>query len=200
MSGIELRERVAGGRKAAGQGLRSFYSRPLGWFALVVTAGFMAYAGGGVMFWFHALFRGEAGPPIGDWYHWMFDSTLGFVALTPALFFILPAALAALHRVERRDGRVVAAVYVAVVGVAFGVATGPGPFLHDKLVGRTAPLGRLATSLFGTDPAVAARNAHVAGHSTLIESLLQVALGVPVYVVAGLLALVAVRALARRQR
>ena len=55
--------------RVARQGLRAFYSRPLGWLALLITSASLAYGGGGVMFWFHAIYRGEAGPPINDWYH-----------------------------------------------------------------------------------------------------------------------------------
>ena len=180
----------------ARRGIRAFYARPLAWGALLVTSGVLAYAGGGVMFWFHAIHRGEAGPPIADVWHWLFDSTLGFLALTPALFLILPGALAAVHRAGVQGGRAGPAAYVALVGVAFGVVTGPGPFLHDVLVGRGTFLARVAVSVFGTDPAVAAR--HVEAHSMLSEMALQVLVGTPVYVVAALLALVLVRALAVR--
>lgn len=187
----------SGGRSrvsAAAQAIRAFYSRPVAWLALFVTSAVLAYGGGGAMFWFHAIYRGEDGPPINDWYHWLFDSTLGFVALTPALFFIMPAALATIRMLEGRLERPRALVYTVLVGVAFGVVTGPGPLLHNALVGREAPLGRLATEVFGRDPDVAAR---VAGeHSALSEVLLQVAVGVPVYVAAGLLALGLVRLLA----
>lgn len=179
---------------AAAQAIRAFYSRPVAWLALFVTSALLAYGGGGAMFWFHAIYRGEDGPAINDWYHWLFDSTLGFVALTPALLFILPAALATIRRLEGRLERPRAVVYTVLVGVAFGVVTGPGPLLHNALVGREAPLGRLATEVFGRDPDVAAR---VAGeHSALSDVLLQVAVGVPVYVTAGLLALGLVRVLA----
>ena len=150
------------------------------------------------MFWFHALYRGEQGPPINDSYHWFFDSSLGFLALTPALFFILPAALWAIGR-ARIGGRLLkSAAFVLLVGVLFGVVTGPGPLLHDALVGPRTALGRLAVSLFGRDPSVAARNAEAAHHSGVTESLLQVVVGVPVYILAGLVAMLAIRALARK--
>jgi hypothetical protein len=200
MSAIELRDRALLAKKAAGQGIRAFYSRPIGWLALLVTSAFLAYGGGGVMFWFHALYRGEQGPAIDPWYHWFFDSTLGFVALTPALFLIMPAALAAVRKATARGARAGAALYVLLVGVLFGVATGPGPLLHDVLVGRDAPLGRLAVRIFGYNATVAARNAARAGdHSALTEGLLQIALGIPVYVITGLIALAVVRVAARRR-
>jgi hypothetical protein len=197
MTAIELRGELVATKRAAARGLRAFYSRPLGWLALGVTSVFLAYGGGGVMFWFHAIYRGEEGPPINHWWHWLFDSSLGFVALTPALFFILPGALWAIKRAGVRMGPQLAAGYVVLVGVLFGVVTGPGPFMHNALVGRDAPLGRLAVRLFGVDPGVA--HVHAEVHSTLSESLLQVAVGVPVYVTTGLLALMVVRTLARRR-
>ncbi|MCA1726493.1 MAG: hypothetical protein LC722_02205 [Actinobacteria bacterium] len=196
MTAVEIRDAVSKTRKAAQQGVRAFYSRPIGWLALFLTSGVLAYVGGGAMFWFHAIYRGEAGPPINDWWHWLFDSTLGFVALTPALFLILPAALWAVNRASSARGTAKAGLYVATVGVLFGVATGPGPFIHDTLVGRDAPLGGLAVSIFGRDPEVAARVVHT--HSTLSEMILQVAVGVPVYVLTGIVALGLIRAVARR--
>jgi hypothetical protein len=185
-------------RKVASQTIRAFYSRPLGWFALIVTSLAVSYGGGGVMFWFHAIYRGEEGPAINNFAHWFFDSSLGFAALTPALFFILPGALFALDRTHLRSARAKAAVYVGMVGVLFGVVTGPGPFMHDNLVGRTAPLGRLAVRLFGFDPVVAEHSAHAVSHSAVTEGLLQVVVGVPVYVATALLALAFVRGVARR--
>lgn len=198
MNATIAKERVSSSRRAVMQGVRAFYSRPLGWTALIVTSIFLAYGGGGAMFWFHAIYRGEAGPPINDWWHWFFDSSLGFVALTPALFFILPAALWALDQMRLAGRKAKAVAYVLVVGVLFGVATGPGPLFHDTLVGRTAPLGKAAVRIFGYDPEVASRMAGAHAHSAATEGLLQVVVGVPVYIVAGLLALATIRALARR--
>jgi hypothetical protein len=94
----------------------------------------------------------------------------------------------------------VAASYVLLVGVLFGVVTGPGPFMHDQLVGREAPIGRLAVRVFGFNQTVAAHNAHAVHHSALTEGLLQIAVGVPTYIVTGLIALAVIRAAARRIR
>jgi hypothetical protein len=173
--------------------LRAFYSQPIGWVALIVTSAAFTYGGGSVMFWFHAIHRGENGPPINDVAHWLLDSTLGFIALTPLLFFLLPGALYALRRSARRGSRNKAVAYVVLVGVLFGVATGPGPLLHNRLVGACAPLGRLVAEMLPSDPLVSARNAMAMEHSALSEGLLQVIVGVPVYIVAGLLAMAAVR-------
>jgi hypothetical protein len=198
MTAVEMRRGLARTGRGAARGIRAFYSRPIGWLALLATSASLAYVGGGAMFWFHAIYRREAGPPIGDLQHWLLDSTLGFLALTPALFLILPGALWAVERAEIAGSRVKAAAYVAVVGVLFGVVTGPGPFLHGMLVGRDTFLGRLAVEVFGRDPGVAARQ--VEAHSTLSEMALQVVVGTPVYVVAALLALALVRALAAPSR
>jgi hypothetical protein len=197
MTAVELRERVGRTRRGAVHSIRAFYSRSIGWLALFVTSAFLAYGGGGVMFWFHAVFRGEDGPPIDDLWHWLFDSTLGFLALTPALFFILPLALRALSWARVKSGRVRAAAYVVLVGVMFGVVTGPGPLLHNALVGRDTWLAQLAVDLFGYDAQVAARNAAASPPSELSSVLLQIVVGTPVYVAAGLLALATVRTLAR---
>lgn len=197
MTAVELREKVTRTSRAARHGIRAFYARPIGWLALGVTSAVLAYGGGGVMFWFHAIYRGEAGPPINDWYHWLFDSSLGFVALTPVLFLILPGALFALRRAGIVGARLKAAAYVVLVGVLFGVATGPGPILHDRLVGGGTALADLAVRIFGPDPEVAIRNLHAHPHSALTEGSLQVAVGVPVYIVAGLVALSIVRAVSR---
>lgn len=198
MTAAELKERAGRARKGSAQGIQAFYSRPLGWGALVVTSIFLAYGGGGVMFWLHAIYRGEDGPPIPDVWHWLFDSTLGFVGLTPVLFFILPAALYALGRMRIGAGALRAATYVALVGVLFGVVAGPGPLLHGALVGRETFLGRTAVDLFGRDPDVAARNAEAIANTPLSSVIAQLAVGIPVYAVIALLALVTVRALARR--
>jgi hypothetical protein len=178
--------------------VRTFYSQPVGWAALIITSVILTYGANIVIFWFHAIYRGEQGPPISDVLHWLLDSTLAWVALTPLLFFLLPGALYVLRRSQSRGSLRKATAYVILVAVAFGVATGPGPLLHDKLVGVYTPLGRLVGDLLPHDPAVIARNATAPEHSPLMEGLLQVVVGVPVYIVAGLLALTVLRALARQ--
>jgi hypothetical protein len=210
VTAAELKERASRARKGGAQGIQAFYSRPLGWGALLVTSLFLAYGGGGVMFWLHAIYRGEDGPPIPDLWHWLFDSTLGFVALTPVLFFIMPAALYAVGRLgigSRRlrrasgvvgTGTLTAAAYVALVGVSFGVVAGPGPLLHGALVGRESSLGRIAVELFGRDPAVAVRNAEAVAHTPVSSVVAQLAVGIPVYTAFALLALLTVRKLAKR--
>lgn len=161
--------------------LRSFYSDRLGWTALFATSFLLAYGGGAVLFWLHAIHRGEHGPAISDWSHWLLDSTLGFVALTPILFFILPTALWIL---ARGDGgrRIRLWAYVAVVGTIFTLVTGPGPLLHHTIAGHGTWLADLATVVFGHDAETAERNMHAMERSQLTEGLLQVAVGLPVYI------------------
>ncbi len=177
--------------------LRTFYSRPEGWLALAVSTVFLTYGGGAVMFWLHAIERGERGPAISDWSHWLLDSTLGFVALSPVLFFIVPLGVWAGGREATRSGRRWLWVYIVVVGTLFALVTGPGPLLHNAVAGAGTPVAGLATRIFGHDAAVAERSMHAMEHSPLTEGLLQVAVGLPVYIGLTWLALCVVRALSR---
>lgn len=175
--------------------LRAFYSQRVAWLSWIVTSAALAYVGGAAMFWLHAEIRGELGPQINPWYHWMLDSSLGFVALTPMVFFILPAALLILHR-SRLSGPVErAGFYVLLVGMLFALVTGPGPFLHDLLVGRGKPLANLATSFFGRY--TPASPPHAVAHALWSEMALQVLVGIPVYVVLACAGLLLVRATRR---
>jgi hypothetical protein len=174
--------------------LRSFYSEPVAWVALVVTAGVLAYAGGAVMFWFHAIYRGEQGPAISPWYHWLLDSSLGFFGLMPAVFFILPAALWILQRTRQGSRLANTGRYVALVGAIFAAVTGPGPVLHDIIAGRGTWLARSAQTLLGVDHAVMHRPD--VAHSLVSESLWQVALGIPVYIALACLGVVTIRMIA----
>lgn len=152
---------------------RSYYGTELARLRLVATAMTLLYVGGAAMFWLHAIHRGEAGPPIAHPWHWLLDSTLGLVGLGPALLVLLPLA----RRVTaRRDWS-----EPLVVGGLFALMTTPGPLLHNLIAGRGTPLARMATSVFGTDPAVAASHAHAVEHSMVGEAFLQLAFGLPVY-------------------
>ncbi|MEA2500183.1 MAG: hypothetical protein QOD01_294 [Actinomycetota bacterium] len=189
-----LRELAALRVRNAGRALRSFYADPVAWVALVVTATVLAYAGGAVMFWFHAIYRGEQGPAISPWYHWLLDSSLGFFGLTPALFLILPAALWILQRTRQGSRLANTGRYVAVVGAIFAAVTGPGPVLHDLIAGRGTWLARSAQTLFGVDRSVLHRQE--VAHSLVSESLWQVALGIPVYIALACLGVVTIRMIA----
>lgn len=161
--------------------IRATYASPLGWLALVVLTGVLAYGGGGVMYWFHAIFRGEVGPDVPHAVHWALDSTIGFAGLLPAMFLIMPVAL----RLARPDARwagsraIRTMLFVGAVGALFALSTGPGPFLHNLIAGPTTPLGRFMTRLFDGTISGAAQP-----HSAISEGLLQVAVGLPTYVAA----------------
>jgi len=178
----------------AGRALRSFYAEPVSWLALMVTTTVLAYGGGAVMFWFHALYRGELGPAISPWYHWLLDSSLGFFGLMPAVFLILPAALWILQRTRQGSRLARTGRYVALVGAIFAAVTGPGPLLHDLIAGRGTWLARSAQTLVGMDPSVLHRQE--VAHSLMSESLWQVGLGIPLYIALACLGLVTIRMLA----
>jgi len=74
------------------EAVTAFYRQPLAWVALLVSTLLLSFGGGAVMFWFHAVLRGEQGPAIGYVDHWLLDSSLGFFALTPVLALICPWA------------------------------------------------------------------------------------------------------------
>lgn len=147
---------------------------------LAVTSLLLTYGGGVVMFWFHALYRGEQGPAINDVAHWFLDSTLGFIALTPVIVFLIPAAERVAQSTGRRYRRVF--FYAVLVGGSFALVTGPGPALHNLVAGEGQPLANWATDLFGHDPDVAGRALTAEHRSHLTEGLLQVAIGIPVYI------------------
>ena len=174
----------------------AFYRRPVAWVALLVSSFLLTFGGRAIMFWFHAIFRGEQGPAIADVHHWALDSSLGFIALTPVLALILPLGV----RAVGSDDRSGLQAYVLTVAVLFTLTTGPGPFLHNLVAGAGTPLANLATDLFGHDAAIAARNVHVHDRSPITEGFLQVAIGLPVYLFFTWLALRLVRAVVRKGR
>lgn len=173
--------------------LRAFYSRPLGWGAMLFVSAALAYAGGGVMFWLHGIYRGEQGPQIGYVQHWFLDSTLGFVALTPAVLLLLPFVLWRLHRREQGGRSVSVGVYVLIIGTLFALVTGPGPVLHNAIAGADTPLADVATDVFGRDPDIAAQHSHSLEDSPISASLLQIAVGVPAYSLLTLASVLGVR-------
>jgi len=175
--------------------VRSFYRQPIAWFALVVSSAFLIYGGGAVMFWLHAIVRGEKGPAISNVHHWLLDSTLGFVALTPLLAIIVP--LAAWR--ASSDGRTLESGYILAAATVFAVFTGPGPLLHNMVAGAGTPLANLATRWFGEDPA-AVHAMHAPTRSPLLEGVLQVCVGLPVYLLCTWLALWFIRLCVRASR
>jgi len=154
----------------------TFYAQRSSRVTAALTSVILCYGGGGAMFWLHAIYRGEQGPAIAAPYHWLLDSTLGLVALSPVIFFLIPAV----HHLLSRHR---AGVQALAVGAGFALVTTPGPVFHDQAVGGGMPLAQLATNVFGRDLAVAARNLHAVSHSASSECLLQLAVGLPVYIV-----------------
>jgi hypothetical protein len=114
------------------------------------------------------------------------------------VFLILPAALVILHRSKRGSPAERAGLYVVLVGMLFALVTGPGPFLHDELVGRGKPLANLATTVFGRY--VHGLPPHEMVHGLWSEVLLQVAVGIPLYATLAGVGLLVVRATRRGRR
>lgn len=175
------------------QTLRAFYSRPLAWGAGVFVSATMSYAGGAIMFWLHAIYRGERGPAIDHWQHWLLDSTLGFVALTPVVLVLLPLVLWVLGRRDGTRKAIHIGVYVATVGTLFSLVTGPGPLLHNAIAGAGTPLADAATEVFGHNPDIATHHAEAPERSALTEGVLQVAVGIPSYSLLTLASILVVR-------
>lgn len=175
--------------RAGAEAVLAFYRQPLAVAALLLSSLLLSFGGGAVMFYFHAIVRGEQGPAIADAHHWLLDSGLGFVGLTPVLAIILPLGIRAVSRASRFGRQ----AYVLTVAILFTVLTGPGPFLHNQIAGGGTPLARFVTELLGTDAGVAARNLDVHERAPLTEGLLQLAVGLPVYLFFTWLALRALR-------
>lgn len=188
------------GARSWGQILRAFYSRPLGWGAAIFVSATLAYVGGGLMFWLHAIYRGEKGPAIDHWQHWFLDSTLGFVALTPVVLLLLPAVLWTLGRRGEGSGGVRVGLYVVIVGTLFALVTGPGPLLHNAIAGAGTPLADAATEVFGSDPDIAQQHVHAPERSAFAEGVLQVVVGIPAYSLLTLASILVVRVVVRSRR
>ena len=189
-----IRTSVAARSRRAVTGFSRYYQRPDHVLSLVTLSVMLSYGGGAVMFWVHAVYRGEQGPAISPWAHWLLDSSLGFLALTPALAVLLPLSAAALVLIGRDPNPARSALFI---GSAFALVTAPGPVVHDLLVGRGTALADLATRLIGSDGATTM--VHAQGNSPVAECLWQVIAGVPTYTLLTLLVLSGVHR-ARRQR
>lgn len=186
--------------KPWGQMLRAFYSRPLAWGAGIVVSLILSYVGGGIMFWLHAIYRGEEGPAIDHWQHWFLDSTLGFIALTPIVLLLLPVVLWLLSLRGAAQRRVRVGLYVAAVGTFFALITGPGPLLHNTIAGAGTPLANAATDVFGYDPDIASQHAQGPARSAVTEGVLQVAVGLPTYSLLTLASVLMIRGTVRSRR
>ena len=81
----------------------------------------------------------------------------------------------------------------------FTLVTGPGPLLHNSIAGHGTWLADLATVVFGHDAETAERNMHAMERSHLTEGLLQIAVGLPVYVALAWLGLRLVKSIYGRR-
>jgi hypothetical protein len=164
-------------------GFIAYYRDPLARRVLLITTLVMSYAGGLAMFWYHAEHLGEAGPNIPWGFHWLLDSTLGFIGLTPALAIMLPLVSDLTARLSS-DARRVRWIFTGLMGLGFAVATIPGPLVHYHLIGRETWLGEHLTALFGNANApVPAANEYAA----FVAMRLQFTSAIPLYV--GLMAI-----------
>jgi len=150
---------------------------------ILVTAAVLTYIGGAVMFFVHAILRHEGGPPISDLDHWLLDSSVGFVALTPIVFILMPRVH---HRFQAFPSLV-----PAVTGLLFALITMPGPVFHDHVVGKGTAGAQLATWLFGVDTGTAAKVGELyhVENSMISECFVQLLAGLPTYLVLMFVAL-----------
>lgn len=174
------------------------YKRFAAWRDLALHAGLLLYGAGAFFFWLHGVARGEKGPAISYWQHWLLDSTIGLIALTPVLFVLLP--LIKRYAAARFGSRHVPAAFLATVtGGLFAFITAPGPIVHNLIAGEGKVVARWAEGFFGIDPVIVDTYARSTAESnTLVEVALQVGFGIPVYITAALLAVGIGRALARK--
>jgi hypothetical protein len=176
----------------------AFYRDPVAWLALAVSAVMLCYVGGLAMFWFHAVHLAEGGPAISWYAHWLLDSTFGFVALTPALFLLIPVSVAASRLlIGPAAPGLLPWMYTAICGSLFAVVTMPGPIAHNLIVGRGTWVANEVTKLVGDPTAKLAPATH---YTVLADMTQQLGAGIPVYVVLTGVSLVLVRALVGARR
>jgi hypothetical protein len=146
---------------------------------ILVSLVLLAYVAGVVMFYLHAIYRMERGAPIADVWHWLVDSSLGFIALSPALFLIMPWVAKRFYKHPL--------LIPLVTGILFAICTTPGPIFHGIFASEGGFVATTATRMFGPDPGVIARGMqHLEDvqDSEVIECLLQLLVGLPTYVLA----------------
>jgi len=152
-----------------------YYRQPVSWLVLIIASLVMIYVGGAAMFWFHAIYLGEGGPAISPVLHWFMDSTAALL-LTPVLFIVLPLA-SRYARVGQQD--LSPHRFALFSGAIFAVMTIPGPFIHNTFIGRGTYLADVVTGLWGDGRPVQAYTVF----PFPMEALLQVAFGLPLYIV-----------------
>ncbi len=147
----------------------------------------LSYVGGAFFFWVHAIVRGERGPDIAHWQHWLLDSSIAFIGLLPPLAVLLPLSRAAAERVQHRLPVIPSALArTASLGVPFALVTAAGPIAHDVLVGENTPLANAVTQWLSNSPhsrpmPPEAPAGPTEGGGHLADIGVQVAFGVPVY-------------------
>jgi hypothetical protein len=182
--------------REAATGVLGFYRDPLAWPVVLLTSVLLCYVGGLLMFWYHAEHLGEGGPAISWYTHWLLDSTVGFVALTPAVALIIPLAswVALSLAADLRRARW---LFVALSGSAFALVTVPGPIAHNLLVGRGTWVANQVTRLVGNPAAKLTPGVKYARPELMAQ---QFRAGLPLYVLLMALAVIAIRGLLRAAR
>ena len=119
-------------------------------------------------------------PAISPWYHWLLDSTAGFIALTQAIALILPFAhgVATHAPGDTTNVHLYPARFVVVGGSLLAVVTAPAPILHDELIGRGTWLADRVTDLLGHHVALGTEHEV----PEILEMGQQVFVGLPVYI------------------
>ncbi len=178
------------GLRSIAVGLCGYYRSRAAVRTLLLLDLVLSYVGGAFFFWVHAIVRGERGPNIAHWQHWLLDSSIAFVGLLPPLAVLLPLSRIAAERVQGGLPAIPSwLARTASLGLPFALVTAAGPIVHDVLVGENTPLANAVTQwLNGSHHvhATAAAAAHAAPapapHSGPLADIgVQVALGVPVY-------------------
>ncbi len=177
---------VVNGLVATTWELCRYYKRRSRLLSLLFLDFVVSYVGGAFFFWVHAIVRGERGPQIAHWQHWLLDSSIAFVGLLPPLAVLLPLSHVGAERIRRHVPVVhVTALRTACLAVPFACVTAAGPIAHDLLAGEGTALANAVTRWFGAtaDTAAHASAAAVAPESAghLTDMGVQLALGVPVY-------------------
>jgi len=119
---------------------------------------------------------------------------LGFVALTPVLGLILPLAVWRASTITPARAKLRRHLYLVGTATTFTLVTAPGPFLHNVIAGAGTPLANLAARTFGENEAEAMRAMHAHPQSSVTEGILQLGVGLPVYLTCTWVALHFIRA------